>query len=413
VTGLRQMFDEVAGAPGAPGPPSRLSAEQVYAAGRRRRTRNGVVKGLTAVIAVLAGVGVGGALAASGGGADSAPADKAVPRHTVSGPIRRVAAAGADHLYFTYAACPTPGESCPKIRERLFGSDDGGRTWQERDPAFDAHDLRVLGPQTLVAIGVRTAIKISTTGGRTWSDARRENTPVISLPAGGGVVCWAADSDATPCTLHAIDPTSGLFAPLASRPPLKPEVGFVDLVAGHLWVGGHHPTAAGRQGVAVSSDSGRTWQTRFLPDPPTCAPDPCPLPTLATSGDGATAYAVVRYDGKRERRVYRITAGGLPERTGGAGQVPYSDAGDGSFVTADGTHVLAQNVSGERVDESRWWAATKSTYQPIDLDGLPATAHSVRRAADGLFYASSYASDEGFYRSADGRHWSPVSTPGR
>ena len=411
MTGLRELFDEVAG---MPGPSSRLSADQVYAAGRRRRTRNGVLKGAAAVVALLTAVGVGGAIAASGGGEGPAPADSVAPQPTVSGPVRRVASADADHLYVSYPACPNPGRSCPKTRERLFGSDDGGRTWQERDSAFEAGDLRVLGPETLVAIGAQSAIKVSTTGGRTWADARREDRPAGGVSRGAGVVCWSADAGATPCTLHAIDPASGRFAPLASQPPLRPDFGFVDLVAGHLWASGYSPTVPGRQGVAVSPDAGRNWQTRFLPDPPACAPDPCPLPSLATSADGTTAYAVVRYQGKREWRVYRITAGGLPERIGGAASVPYSEHGrDGSFVAADGTHVLAQIVSGEPTDEVRWWAATTSTYQPVDLNGLPATVDPVERAADGLFYTHSYGPDEGVYRSTDGRHWSPVSIPGR
>lgn len=405
MTGLREMFDEVAG---APGPPSRLSADQVYAAGRRRRTRNGILKGVAAAVAVLVAVGVGGAIATSGGGKRPAPADTVVPEPAVSGPIERVAVGDADHLYVTQFACSTVDKACPKIRQQLLGSDDGGRTWQRRGSAFEPVALEVVGPETLVTIGADSTVRVSTTGGRTWSAASREDTPVAAVPSGGGVACWSADAAHKPCTLYAIDPASGRFAPLAAQPAFEPEFGFVDLVAGHLWIAGH-------QGVAISPDAGRTWQTDVLPNPPVCAPDPCPLPSVATSADGTTAYVVVRYDAKRERRVYRITDGGRPERIGGT-SVPYNDRGvDASFVTADGTHVLEQDVHGEPVDKVRWWAATTSTstYRRIDLEGLSATVYPVRRAPDGSFYTHGYGADEGIYRSTDGRHWSPVTTPGR
>ena len=236
MTGLREMFDEVAG---SPGPPSWLSADQVYAAGRRRRTRIGVLKGVAAAVAVLVAVGVGGVIAASSGDERPTPADSTTPDPAVSGPVQRVVAADAGHLYVTYFACTPPSNSCPKTKQRLFGSDDGGRTWQERGPALDAVDLTVLGPETLVAIGPKSAVRVSTTGGRTWSEARRSATPVAAVPDGGGVLCWSARAQDVHCALYAIDPASGRFAPLAAQPEFEPQFGFVDVVAGHLWIAGH------------------------------------------------------------------------------------------------------------------------------------------------------------------------------
>jgi hypothetical protein len=405
MTGLREMFDEVAE---APAPPSRLVADEVYTTGRRRRTRNGILKGLAAAVALLAAVGVGGAIATPEGGESPAPGGSAVPEPDVSGPAQWVAAADSAHLYITYLNCPDG--TCPKTTVRLLGSDDGGRTWQQRGAPIDVVNPIVVDERTLVAPVSQSLIKVSVDGGRTWSAATRASQDMAAVPEGGTLFCQALSDATDTCRLIAVDPKSRTFASLATQPRSALSVGPVESAAGHLWVAGTTTAKSCLPAASVSTDGGRNWATHILPDPAGGGSQRCASVRITTTADGQVAYAVVRDAGGKSRSVYRVRVDGSPELVDTTNTYDNRDA---SFVTADGTHVLARTVRGERVDELRWLAAGPAGYEPIILDGLPGTVYPVRRTPDGWFYTHSYGSDRSVYGSIDGRHWSPVPTPGR
>ncbi|PZF91695.1 sialidase family protein [Micromonospora deserti] len=404
MTGLREMFDEVAE---GPAPPSHLVADDVYSAGRRRRTRNGLVKGALAAVALVVAVGLGGVIVTRPGGEPPAPGGSPDSAPDVSGPAQWVGAADATHLYATYMNCP--GGPCAKALVRLVASDDGGRTWQERGTATEIIDLVVVDRQTLVAVKPEAAIAVSVDGGRTWSAATQASRPITEVPDGGTVLCTTIEETTGRCLLYVVDPKSRMFAPLATPPDSLLLSERVESAAGHLWVAGTTEGKPCLPAASVSTDGGRNWTIRVLADPPG-RDEGCDLVRITTTADGKTAYVVVGDSDDGSRSIYRVPADGKAELVATT-DTKYSR--NDSFVAADGTHVLAQMVRGERLDEVRWWALTGSGYQPIALDGLPATVYPVRRAADGWFYTFTYGSEQSIYGSIDGRHWSAVPVPGR
>jgi hypothetical protein len=414
MTGLREMFEELAD---RPPPPDTLTADEMYAAGRRDRRRRRTAWAATTTVAVAAlAAGVVSVPAAglwtpapAGSSDSSAPGDPR-PDTTGAGDIIQFAgSADPKHLYLGYFACQ-PAPSCPKTQVQLVASDDGGRTWAERGSAIDVLGLAVLGPRTLMATDLRDRTRsdliISSDGGRTWSRARLATTPVAA--AGADPVVCLARQNWTDCVLHVMNSAGG-FAPLAHQPPVTmADRGAVERRGGNLWVTGTDP-AAGRPAVAVSTDGGRTWSAHVFAEPAGCADQRCGPADLAT-GDGRTAYAVVADPGSRRVVAYRGTAGGGWRRTGDVTTVADQGIpGTWSFVAADGTHVVSRMVTNRDggVDELGFWAATRSGYRPVSLDGLPGTVYPVRRAPDGWFYTHGYG-DNLMYGSVDGLRWEPV-----
>lgn len=470
MTGLGDMFEETMGTP----PPSRLRADEVYAAGRRRRRRRmaagasalavaaataGVV-GVTALTATDPGSGrnggplAGGTSAVSGaaGSSAAASAGRLDPRQI----IQWSGAADRDHLYLSYFACPQ-GDCVPnKTTVQLVGSDDGGRTWTERGGAIDVVNLAVIGPDTLLATsradtttraGQATgssepergtdrgegtyALHVSTDGGRSWTAVARPR-PVSQVPPGGLIICWSLRDSSTPCSPYVFDPAHRTFGPLAARPlAVTGQIGDVltrvpESAPAPLWLAGTD-LATGEPTTAVSTDRGRTWSLRGLPGLPACPPAGCEPPEL-TSGDGRTVYAVVHVPQRGQRLVYRTSGTAGWQRVTGADVVPYGSAnsGAGSYVTADGRHVICEIVPGDRtagqgggrevgaLDRCRFWIAPDGggAYQPVELAGLPATTYPVRRTPDGWYHTHSYGENR-LYGSADGRRWTALSTPER
>ncbi|MEH1164653.1 sialidase family protein [Micromonospora sp. CPCC 205539] len=424
MTELRELFEEAVNS----APPSRLLADEVYAAGRRhrRRRRWAIANGAAAVvIAVAAGTGIAASVAegptvtGETGSNQQQPSPGVLPHSGEQ--VQSVRAADARHLYLTMSTrLNCSKERCAKSVLQLVGSDDGGRTWTDRGGPINTAGVEVLGPDRLLAIivsdttdaGART-LQTSTDGGRSWRPLDRAPA-VAAVATGSRAVCWRDSGQVTsPCTVYAIDPVSHRIAPLVTQPPLRLED---DLLlgesSGRLWASGVDP--AGRPAAAVSHDAGRTWSTTVFADPPACSPEGCVAQDLAV-GDGPTGYAVIV--GTQSRAVYRYVEnngqdGGDWQRVPGADSVPADrlTSGRQSFVTSDGAHVLLQVVAmpGQDLDGYRYWAARPGgAYQPAELDGLPATSYPVRRTQDGWFYAHDYT-DGALYGSTDGRHWSSV-----
>ncbi|MGN9909744.1 hypothetical protein ACTMTJ_19545 [Phytohabitans sp. LJ34] len=402
MTELRELFEEAVGAP----PPSHLTAGDVYKTGRRRhRVRTALAAACAAAVAgvLLAG---GGLLLPGRSGQDLPAGDPPTPPAVSGTPVQWAGAADATHLYLARMGCATPSTSCPKTISQLYGSGDGGRTWTRRGAPLQAPRLAVVGPQTLLAsvfTGRAQTLTASTDGARTWHRLR-EGAAVDAVPGGSLAVCWAPSGES--CTLWSVDPAGGRFAPLRVQPALVADP--ADLVpagAGdRIWVRGTDP-ATGRPAVAVSADAGHSWSVQVFADAPACRSEGCRPPYLAT--DGATAYAVVA--GASARAVYRhTTEDGRWTRMSAVDAVPAGrlDAGDRSFVAADGTHVLCETVTlPDGRDGCRFWAGRDGAYQTVEPTGLPATVYPFHRAADGSLYTFSYTTDR-IYLSADGWTWS-------
>ena len=381
MTGLREMFDELAA---APAPVGGLSADELYTAGRRRR-------GPAAGRGRRRGGGgprgrlrrhdrCGGRAAARRPGTRWAPRRPGSPAPASAAPaaiIQQAAAADSQHLYLAFFGCEPLAPSCPKTRLRVVGSDDGGRTWSERGAVVEITDLMALDARTLVATNLGDAahnLVISRDGGVTWSPVRAERTPATTMSAGAAVLCRAVP-DAAGCTLQVVEP-SGRSAPLtgaaradAGRRPRVPR-------RRHP-VGGRHRRrvgpARGRRQHRPGSDlvHARVRRRRPAARAGGCAPP------QVTSGDSRTAYAVVADPASGRDVVYRGTT------TGGWQRLTTVTGVAWSFVASDGAHVLAQTVSDRNgdIDRVRFLAAAGgSAYRPVDLDG-PAR-HRVSGAAN-------------------------------
>ncbi|MDO3705476.1 hypothetical protein Q3W71_27780 [Micromonospora sp. C28SCA-DRY-2] len=409
MTGLRELFEDAAGSPARPS--GLLTANEVYDAGRRRHRRRRAATTVAGAAALtLVTVAAVNLLAPVPPSVDGPPLDGPAtptgnPDPATGSRIRWAGAADRDHLYLALSHCAD--EPCRKQTVAVVRSSDGGRTWSDRGAPIAPDALTVVGPDTLITTApdarsaAGTALLASLDGGRTWAAAPSTGT-AEAVPDGGVAICWSARAD-QPCVLHAVDPTTGGVGRLAAQPPLNRRTDElrIEESAGRLRIAGTDPTTR-KPAVSTSTDAGRTWSTHVFTDAPACPEQRCEPPMLAVTGT-ATAYAVVSVDGLRTvyradgTRWQRLTTAGLPDGL----------AGTGSFVTADGTHVLTQLLNGRDGDVRRYWAARDGdAYRAVELDGLPKSAEAVRRAPDGWFYAPD--ADGTLYGSTDGWRWSPV-----
>ncbi|WP_433059889.1 hypothetical protein [Dactylosporangium sp. CS-033363] len=435
----RTDFEEIAR---KSAPPSRLSADGVYAEAFRRqrnRTTAWVAGGVTAL---LLAAGTGGAVlnrsAPAPAGPSTSPSTPATgaARAEPQGPVVRVEASDAEHLYATVNDCTG------RCRLKLIGTDDGGRTWTVRQDDFGNGDFTVPVPGVLfravgtindkydgqAANGPKTyyAYQMSSDGGRTWRGMQESAQAVAEMSAGGWLdrPCWSADD---PCLFKAFDPVNAKIAPLKNQPPIDGEVAYVPTAAG-LWVAGTHKQSE-RAAVAVSHDRGRTWTTREFGDAqPTQRPS-----VVAFTADGVTGYVIVQEThldlDRNDRATATATAQpntttGLVQRTADGGQtwqevdlghtlpVQYTIFNGDGFVAGDGTHVVFVRGDGP----VQWVSGKDGTYQPGRPAGLGEKLTSngghpiVITVAKGLYLAFD---SNAAYRSADGRTFTriPVDVP--
>jgi hypothetical protein len=413
VTGLRELFEELAERPPAPAP---LAADELYAAGRRSRRRRRVAWGTTAgvaagVVGVIGVIGVGAPDGAAPGEQAAASPGRSAPSPAVGlprGGVQWVGAADATYLYRAVAACSRAGVSCPKTRWRLSASTDGGRTWAERGPVLDVAGLTVLDRRTLVGADWRSPARdpvVTVDGGRTWSPVPAGST--VSSVTVAATICRPAD-EASACQIYGLD-AQGRFGRLADQPALVLTDG--GLVAGggdRFWVGGHDPRSD-QPAAAFTADGGHTWSVYAFAGFPDCADAGCHRVYVAT-GDGRTAYAMITDREARREVVYRSTVDGDWRHVDARTLPPGVQSSGQSFVTRDGAHVVSryEAVAGRDADRRRFWAVPDAggDDRPVPMAGLPEAVGAVRRAPDGWLYA--HGQDGTVYGSPDGRHWAPT-----
>lgn len=429
MTGLHDLFDDLAG---APAPPRPLDADELFTVGQAHRRRRSATLGAAAATTLVAALAAGTVMLTSAG----SPADRSPSDRPAAGPstaveptaragvphpgehVQRIGVADRRHLYLTFFACVPPGCNRPnyKTHLQLVGSDDGGRTWADRGSPIDSVALAVLGPRTLISVPPDQPRRpvVSIDGGRGWSTVV-DSPAVASVPADGTMICWTDDQE-LPCRLHALQPVSRRLAPLATQPALTmrhelSEDSSLVGVDGRWWVAGTDPSS-GRPAVAVSTDAGRTWSTHVFDERPECTSGTCAEPILATA-DGRTVYAVRSDQTRRMRVLHRGTVdGGWAPQPVGA--LPYHDPDNGDVhglhVTDDGVAVLAEvsdAADGSEVGTTTFWTVTSAGPSTLDATGLPRTADRIRRAPDGWYYTQDYT-DGSLYGSDDGRRFTPV-----
>jgi hypothetical protein len=369
---------------------------------RRLRLRRRIGTGAVAAVLLV--------LAAAGAVAVHRP-DPATPPTDVPGSVPRLrwaGAADADHLYALVADCL----DCPQY---LFGSADGGRTWDQRGgsrPMSVGPGLTVVGPDILIDLGPSSIARavvpqVSVDGGRTWRTLEIATTPVDAVPAGTSPIHCAVVVGPEPCSVYAVDPGTGRIAPLRTQPPVRrPVPAAVPATAG-LWVQGLDQDS-GRPATAVSHDGGRTWTGAVFdaePVPPGLPGEQVAgmyLPTVATA-DGTVAYALFAGLPDQSPRVYRSgDAGRNWQRVDNGNPVPAPLAGPASVVLADGTHVVV-TIAGTGFQYQA--SPDGVAYRPVELTGLPPT-DVVPRAVTERFYLG--RDGDALYTSADGRAWHRV-----
>ena len=429
---MRDSFEALAD---TPAPPSRLSADDVYAAAwrrRHRRTAVGLAGGVGGAVAVLlaASLGVNALRQPAGGGAAGTP-----PSPAGYGTVISAATTGADHLFAGVRVCPD--EQCVN---QLLGSDDAGATWSVRQP--DAGDGQIYTPAPGVLMETSNTdndhydgtpangpkeyrrARISTDGGRTWRDVRTDTRTVPAVAAGGWTAC--ADALSLPglggdsCRLVAVDPATATAAPLANQPSVDNATLVAAPASAGIWVTGRDAGHNAYPVVAASHDGGQTWSVQRLED------DRQNIAGGATSGgppafatiDGVTAYILVFVPDPTSTgnattapgtgpavRVYGTTDGGRNwQRLGPERPVPRGSQRE-TFLTADGTQVILT-----RSDPPQQWYASSGgdPFSRVELPGFgdhlafSGIRPTVLVTGPGAYLAFD---ESALYRSTDGRHW--------
>ncbi|MFD0580301.1 sialidase family protein [Dactylosporangium darangshiense] len=423
MTFLRERFHEAAA---SPSPPSRLSGDEVYVtAWRRRRVRNrlasAVVGGGAAVIVAAVAV-----LTTAGGPDRGAPAPAASDAASMApsarptaiangrpdigdGVVQDAVATDLDHLYAVRLRCASGDySSCEGV---LYGSDDGGRTWTERN-RDNPYLLDVPAAGVIGALfpkgGNSAAWRFSIDGGRTWKDRKSSPGTISAVPADGWATCREDDEQGlSQCAVYGVDAKTGVEKKLAQQPPTITPSGINRVPSGAgLWVSGFVPQTH-VVGVSVSRDDGRTWSTHVFGQGEADYPQDINNQSVGIATiDGTTAYAVVSIvtdNGQNRLLVYRTTDGGLTWQRADPGHtLPWVQHGADSFVAADGTHIVQTVVD----KPAEWYAGTTGAYiKPAPVSGLEGTddmQQPVRNDAPDTYIVFDRTA---VYVSPDGLHW--------
>jgi len=398
---------------------------------RRRRNRIQLAAVAAGVAAVLVAV-----VALRGPSTGPQPTVGPSPSPSGSLPYSRIAAAmsrlewviavDATHLYAQETACTDDGESSsPQASSspahgvtipitcvrQLLASTDAGHTWSIRQRDIRLSYPTLAGTGTMVAwqspeqMGPQSTLAASTDGGRHWRKITLATTAVGSLPRGGFAICVSSGGADVPCVVFAVDPAHLVASPLAVQPPIR-AVGDIMTPeplsqAGTIWTIGTSHTGSNPHAiaVAVSLDSGRTWQANQF--------GTCPGPGRLWSS-GATAKVLCQ-DGPTTTSLYRTDDHGRSWR-----QVPlpqplpfFSDGNEAALrFLADGT-VLGE-MSPRDGSALRMWLLRDDapTWQRLQPVGLAPAAQTIRHSPDGSYFATRGGGGNlDAYRSTDLKTW--------
>ena len=436
---MNRIYERFMDAADADMPPSRLTADEVYAAAWRRRRRRVEVWTSVTVVTVLVATIVGMQVREPAADDDAATTPTPTPSPTSTpigdwpmgtrdGGVVFAAATDADHLYAVVTRCTA--DDCTT---ELVGSDDAGATWTVRTRDLGkADDYHVTAPAAGVLYRTTTRLdpsaapergtrqvrepKISRDGGRSWTDVRSTTAPVAAVPPGGWLECRNDVPTQEACPgLLAVDPETARSAPLATVPGFEVmSVVNVPASAG-FWVQGYDEEKKAAA-IGVSTDRGRSWTVHTFDGEPSSV-------LRAASVDGVTGYAILSEyragtvsranptpgPASSTHRVYRTGDAGRTWQRTDSGRVLFAGAVDvlGSYVAGHGTH-LVMTVTGWH---QRWYGSRDNGHsyglgRPAGLSGELAVANApmsgVVTHAPGVYLAFD---DDAVYRSADGLTW--------
>jgi hypothetical protein len=407
VTELTELFVAAAN---AEAPPSRLEAEEIFRAGRRRR-RRGHVSAVSTVLVIALVVTVG--YSVRGLLVGVAPAEG---RFVATG-LLWAGAGDARNFYALRQVCPVI-EAVAVCPAELLASVNGGDSWHVRGAVPDAASLRPLGAEVLMVstpaptgnshfrvTAPESWEKITFDGGRTWGDTVVNPDPIASAPAGMRPFSWG-NVGPRPNTVYVPDPRTRTVRPLATVPELANGLfNWWNPVDGGFWYTGLDPST-GAPTIAVSRDLGLTWSTVALPGRASLGPSGV-IDLAVDSVNGQTAYAVYRQS-DQSSLIYRSSDYGStwvqvdPDRTAAGSFIA-------SLVTPTGAHVVARPAEPGSSDPYTTYLASPDgqEYTPVAMAGLPRPANLSMTDGGGYFAFTG----EGAYVSADGLSWRPVYVP--
>lgn len=236
----------------------------------------------------------------------AAPGQEATPTWTIGDRHNRLAAPGrprryemefgdASTGYVLFMNCARP---CPAS---LYGTTDGGRTWQSRPLDLDGADvvsLFVAGPTMVAVSGGGGTYRVSRDGGHTFV-TEKDFPEEFKSPSRGKARLDCQEYDDDSCRRYAVARGG---TPLPVQPPLPADRDKVDDVVedatGRIWT---VVTVRNMIYTAVSADGGASW--RSLPDLDV-GPRKGPV-VLTAAPDDREPWLVVGYEEPGRVSAYR------------------------------------------------------------------------------------------------------------
>lgn len=307
-----------------------------------------------------------------------------------------------------------------ECRTTLLATRDGMR-WEQRQirPDVDGRlrlvgEVIALGPCRVALVAYDGSRLFSADCGRTWREvALAPQGTVAAIPAGGMLEssCFRQRiyPGGCPAARLLVTMPDGGRKWLAASPGLtRPRVDAGGPVNGGWWVAGTHPES-GQLALAVSTDAGRTWSVRTLPEPQGDPFDELSLPPrMHITARGPAVYATVV--GHVRRSAYDLLAIFVSDDHGASWRQTWRVTGDddrrtiGGVVIPTGAEQLTVVDAGAKPYRSE---DSGHSFRPWRLDRPIAWPRWTR----GGYVARSSTYPVTWYRSPDGITWEAMALP--
>jgi hypothetical protein len=373
---LRDLLDEVAT---AHEPPSRLTADDVYTAGKRRRRTTAVARLGTAAALGVSLVAALVVTAPTRGPDEAVEPDRADPPATVQ--LRAIGGYDEQRLYAIVLPCAN-WDCDPELRT----TSDGGRSWTTRGTIADVNlpgtpwEIHVSRSGAIGVFGYRAdgARVLSTSIDRGRSFAQVTPDGPVDAAARDALVTCAYEPSTDRCAVQVNDLDAGTAGPLAGQPTLV-VLNVRRAPDGTIWALGRDDGAK-RPAIARSTDGGRTWTTHVFADAPELTAGHRLLNGRATAVDGTVVveltYALLADPDPHHNVAYRLRDGAWQRLDTGVfdGRAMVG----ASYVEPDGTLVLQETA---RTGPAMWQTSPPTT--PWSSGGPPWSSGPPQRQPGG------------------------------